>query len=360
MHEPRIHVYPADDGGCGHYRLRWPAAAAHAAGADVHDCYQQALGDLTVTRQGDQLNTRLTGIPDADVVIMQRVTRADHVAAIPLLQAAGIAVVVDADDHLGALPRGHPYRTTSDPARHPRNNRRWLNEACRLADWVTVSTPRLADVYGRHGRVTILPNCIPNRYLQVTAPPHDGLRVGWTGSTVTHVNDLTVCGTAVRDVLDTTGTRFVAVGTGAGVADQLHLDPTQVDPTGWVDLDTYPTVYASLDVAIVPLQPNDFNEAKSWLKGLEAAAVGVPFVASPTGPYRDLADMGAGLLAANPTEWRARLELLTTSMDARAEVAERGRQVAAQWTIESRVDRWIDAWHQAHQHRRTHRELRIA
>ena len=32
---PRVHVYPADDGGClgGHYRLRWPAHTAATAAA---------------------------------------------------------------------------------------------------------------------------------------------------------------------------------------------------------------------------------------------------------------------------------------------------------------------------------------
>lgn len=357
--EPRIHVYAADTGGCGSYRLRWPTAAARAAGVDVHDCHGQPLGQLTVTRNRDRIVTRITDPPDCDIIVLQRVTRADHVAAIPTLQALGYTIVVDIDDDLAALPTGHPYRVAADPTRRPHDNRTWLNEACRQADLVTVSTPALAERYGRHGRVRVLPNCVPARYLDTTAA-RTWDRVGWTGSTVTHVDDLRVCGTGVRDAIRTTGATFVAVGTGAGVQDQLALD-TEPDATGWVDLDQYPTVYAGLDAAIVPLQPNRFNEAKSWLKGLEAAALGVPFVASPTGPYRQLHDLGAGLLAVTPDDWNRHITNLMGSPQMRADIAGQGQAVAADWTIERRVDAWVDAWHHARTlHARRHRELRIA
>ena len=44
--------------------------------------------------------------------------------------------------------------------------------------------------------------------------------------------------------------------------------------TGWVELDEWPDAFGALDVGIVPLAPNRFNEAKSSLKMLEMAAVG--------------------------------------------------------------------------------------
>ncbi len=136
---------------------------------------------------------------------------------------------------------------------------------------------------------------------------------------------------------------------------------TEPEATGWVDLDQYPTVYAGLDAAIVPLQPNRFNEAKSWLKGLEAAALGVPFVASPTGPYQQLHDLGAGLLAVTPDDWNRHITNLMGSPQMRADIAGQGLAVAADWTIERRVDAWVDAWHHARTlHARRHRELRIA
>lgn len=359
---PTIHVYPADDGGCGRYRLRYPGDAARTAGADVtvHPP-GTPLGNITIARRGtDSIAVRVDDLPDADVVVLQRVTGADTVAAVPYLQAHGIAVVVDVDDDLTSLPKGHPYRVGSSPVRDPVRNRRWVSEACRLADLVTVSTPRLAEVYGRHGRTRVLPNCVPAAFLEVAKPAtNDPVRIGWTGSTITHIGDLDVCGDGVARALRASGARFRAVGTGVGVREQLHLgdDP---EATGWVPIDDYPAAYATLDVAVVPLAPNPFNEAKSWLKGMEAAALGVPFVASPTAPYRALHAEGAGWLAEHPDDWAVHLTLLALEPDARAEQAAAGRTVAARWTYERHAEHWVDAWTEAVANRRRRKEPRIA
>ena len=360
---PLVRVFNADLGGCGHYRLIWPAQAAAAAGGNVH-----IGGPLREVRQkrvvGRRIiDERIAVETDADVVVYQRLVSRDVVDTIPHLQAAGVAVVVDIDDDLDALPKGHPYRAATSPARPLRRhadgyvddpdakNRLWLREACRQADLVTVSTPALAQRYARHGRVAVLPNCIPTSYLAVTPPPHDGVRVGWTGSVATHVDDLRVCGGGIREALRASGASMWVVGTGVGVAAQLRLT-TEPQATGWVDLADYPAVYAGLDVALVPLQPNAFNEAKSWLKGLEAAALGVPFVASPTGPYRALVDEGAGTLATSPDEWARLVTLLALEADERADLAGRGREVAARWTFDRHADRWLSAWHEALANRR--------
>jgi hypothetical protein len=65
-----------------------------------------------------------------------------------------------------------------------------------------------------------------------------------------------------------------------------------------------------IDIGIVPLHPSPFNEAKSNLKGLEYALSGIPFVASSTQEYRDLADAGAGRVAKNNKEWLKHLKQL--------------------------------------------------
>jgi hypothetical protein len=65
-----------------------------------------------------------------------------------------------------------------------------------------------------------------------------------------------------------------------------------------------------IDIGIVPLNPNQFNEAKSNLKGLEYALSGIPFVASDTQEYRDLADMGVGRIAKSNKDWLKHLKQL--------------------------------------------------
>jgi hypothetical protein len=41
-----------------------------------------------------------------------------------------------------------------------------------------------------------------------------------------------------------------------------------------------------IHVGLVPLTRGPFNEAKSYLKGLEYAAAGIPFIATPTEEYQ--------------------------------------------------------------------------
>lgn len=378
-----VTVIPADHGGCGWYRLRHPVAALHHQGHDevtLRDTYPRALYQDTF------LGTRLVEVDcDTDVIVFQRPLHQDVVDAIPALQRQGIAVVVEIDDDFEHLPKGHPARRGTghhlrfqpdDPGRgvlprkletraatldvvEPPNHRRWLREACRRADLVTVSTPALADVYGGHGRVAVLPNLVPDTYLDVQAEGHDGaVRVGWTGSTHTHVGDLDVTGGAVADAIDDSHAALWIVGTGEGVEQGLGRAPDHC--TGWVEIDDYPAAYALLDVAIVPLALNPFNEAKSWLKGLEAAALGVPFVASPTGPYRTLHDLGAGLLAATPDEWRRLVTRLACIDEARAEHAEAGRAVAAELTYGAHAWRWLEAWNEAVRWHRTRTNRSVA
>ena len=63
-----------------------------------------------------------------------------------------------------------------------------------------------------------------------------------------------------------------------------------IEQTGMIEQELFHAQVAQLDTGIVPLQRSRFNEAKSNLKGLEYAALGVPFVASPTAEYERLAE----------------------------------------------------------------------
>ena len=66
----------------------------------------------------------------------------------------------------------------------------------------------------------------------------------------------------------------------------------------------YPRLLTHFHVGLIPLSTNLFNEAKSNLKGLEYAAAGIPFIATPTEEYRILHEAGVGRLAATPEQWR--------------------------------------------------------
>ena len=110
-------------------------------------------------------------------------------------------------------------------------------------------------------------------------------------------------------------------------------------------IDEYPNLLSRFHVGLIPLTRKPFNEAKSNLKGLEYAAAGIPFIATPTEEYRVLHASGVGRLAESEDEWvdHAR-ELL--DVDVRREEAERQRAIVERdWAMHVRGPEWDTALH---------------
>ena len=357
----RVYVHPADAGGCGMYRLVWPSEQLIADGHDVH-----VLPDHTYkcewldTIAGPTVKRVVTPI-DADVVVIQRPLHRNRYELIRAIQARGCAVVVEIDDDFHAISLRNPAWRAANPMNDRDVHRDWLARSCEIADLVTVSTPALAKRYGGHGRVVVLDNYVRDRYVR-TEPSaytreHLGPRdprttVGWTGTVLTHPGDLEQTGGGVAKAVDETGACLSVVGTGIKVRESLGYDG-QVAATGWVPIEAYPECIRRFDVGIVPLKPTEFNEAKSHLKGLEFASLGVPFVATPTGPYRRLADAGIGWPADTPADWwYLTRELILDHEHRRALAAAWRDEVEARWTIEGNAWRWAEAWERALAHQR--------
>jgi glycosyltransferase involved in cell wall biosynthesis len=367
----KVQLHAADLGGCGHYRLIWPGSAAYYAGEDVdvvtpedpRSVFDVEVDPFAPTPDGRPHMIAIKNPPEADVVVLQRPLTRELLEVLRLLQSSGYAVVVEVDDDFESIdPANVAYRTVH-PTYSPNRNYRYLAQACREADLVTVTTPALAARYGRHGRVRIIPNMVPSSYLHVLPNTHEGIRVGWSGTIDTHPRDLQVTRGAVARALRRHGLTFHLIGSGRvrrPMPDGTEEEVTDVrilrnlnigdgetfaHTGGWLPLEKYPMAMAELDVGLVPLELSAFNQAKSYLKGLEFAAVGRPFIASPTDPYLELAGLGAGLIARKPRDWELLLDRLIVDEDYRLELGAHGRRlVAAGHVIENNLDRWLDAW----------------
>jgi spore maturation protein CgeB len=77
----------------------------------------------------------------------------------------------------------------------------------------------------------------------------------------------------------------------------------------------YPKIFTPIDIGIVPLSSIPFNNAKSFIKGLEYAGSGVPFISSPSPEYEYLASKGVGRIARSAEEWEYHIgELISPQM----------------------------------------------
>lgn len=363
----RVIVCPADTGGSGYYRLRWPARVLRAHGFDV-DVFDSEQGEhaLVCRWQRDPNGVEhvvgIEHVEDCDVMVLQRPLRYDLVEVIPHLRARGVAVVVEVDDDFSVLdPRNvAAQKLRSDPTRDPAH----LAAACRMADGVTATTRALLDRYARPGRGHLLPNCVPERYLRTKpAEQWDGLRLGWTGSVHTHPTDLQVTHgrvnrAAVRwDAATQQEVVLQVLGTGDAAAAALGWTGPLITKE-WVGIMEYPAHMACCDVGIVPLADTAFNRAKSCLKLLEFSALGIAAVASPSPDNQRIHAEGAGVLAKSPGDWERQVRSLLFDADRREDVAGLSRRAAERWTIEQHADRWWDAWAAAAEHHAKERKVR--
>lgn len=342
-----VYVYPADTGGCGYYRLIWPALALRSQGHTVKILHPQSTQRVSGTPDGNGNLTNATAPSDADVLVFQRVSSKMMLQAMKIWRHNGIAVVIDIDDDMSAIDQRNPAwlalhpRSTGSTAEYDWNTARLIAEA---ASFVTVSTDALLKRYAPHGRGAILRNCIPAAALRIKGEKTPK-SIGWGGALVSHTDDIQVVGLAMARI-QREGYKFTIVGPQRGTKSAFRLDEEAVCD-GPTTIGQWPHALSKLEVGIAPLNDTRFNAAKSWLKMLEYAAVGTACIGSPRAEYMRLHQKGVGLLASNPTEWYRHAKRLLSDESYRSEVVQRGREAVADLTIEDNAWRWWEAWSSA-------------
>lgn len=342
----RIYVYPADVHGCGYIRLIWVSRVLAAQGHHITIVMPGTKSPFEIKGQIQDGKTVAASAPaDADVMVFQRITHRRLSEAIPLFRAKGIAVVMDMDDDLTCIHPSNPAWRALRPSADGAFGWDVAQDSCRDATLVTVSTDALAERYAPHGRVSVLRNCLPERYLDI--PHTDSDVVGWGGALASHPDDLTVLGPAMARHT-ATGGHFRVVGPPNGVREFLGIE-TNWSASGGVHINQWPHQLASdLGIGIAPLADTRFNAAKSWLKPLEYAFLGIPAVMSPRVEYARLHAEGVGMLAKRPRDWERVCRDLAADPLRRKELGEAGRSVAARYTIEANAWRWLEAWQRAY------------
>lgn len=332
-------VLPSDAGGCGHYRLVWPAEACAAEGKPV--LVQQRMPKITVDQRG---NVGGINIGNFKVVVIQRPGSYQIPQVIDIFHQNGVKVVIDMDDSMSKIDPRNPVYKHYDPRTNQKRN--WINVAksCELADLVTCTTDALAEEYGSHGRVQIIKNHVPRRYLDLERPNNEVPILTWAGWTVTHPGDLRVTSGVMGSVLAETGARFMAYGD-LNIFSELQIRyKTPHFHHNFESIQQYPEHLVKADVGIVPLKLTPFNAGKSWLKCLEYASLGIVPVASPTPDNIQFAELGGCILAEKPADWHREVKELLLDHDKRAELSKKVREVASQWILEDHYEKWWGAW----------------
>jgi hypothetical protein len=108
----------------------------------------------------------------------------------------------------------------------------------------------------------------------------------------------------------------------------------------WIRGLDLPLITSTFDVGLVPLVKNDFNEAKSCLKGMEYAACGIPCIATPTAEYRRWVKEGENGYLAEPEGFTARLDDLLVDRELLERMGQHARLQATEASLEKHIQEW--------------------
>jgi hypothetical protein len=187
----------------------------------------------------------------------------------------------------------------------------------------------------------VLHNYLSDAYYEQSHEDSD--EIVWPASVHSHPDDPSVVGPAISRLIDD-GARFTTYGFPEVTARAFGLGMPSHDPPDDVNILGWPAAIARHGIGIAPLADTHFNACKSWLKPLELAAVGVPWVGSPRVEYQRLHALGCGVLAKKPRDWYRILSTLRTDEVQRKELSSAGREVAETLRLRQHAWRWVEAW----------------
>lgn len=252
---------------------------------------------------------------DCDIIIDIRSMHKDIPGMIKKATQQGQVFVSDVDDwYWGGGPLTKNVNWIKlQPQTNPDVNINHYRQVIAASSAVFVSTPYLAD---RINWVNSKKKYLVENHIDFSQYPkrehieQEKPTIGWTGFTGLRIGDLDILKAFYPSIVDDFG--FHHSGHQLQVpkfADEVGLPEDRVSI---VNAEPYIGYYREksfvFDIGVAPLTNVAFNRAKSWLKGLEYTAAGIPFVASSVAEYVRLKNIyGVGRLAEKPIDWKRHL-----------------------------------------------------
>jgi hypothetical protein len=271
----------------------------------------------------------------ADVVHMWRLFRGPARRLATALKEAGVAVVFDNDDDMTRVPKGSPAYSEMKAARE--QVAKELGATLRLADLVTTTCGELAGRLRRlgGGDVRVVENYVEAGFLRERKAAGDGVTIGWVAGAEHRgdLKDLRLRRTLEQLLEAQPHVSLVSIGVDLGVRSERYVHHP------FVPFPELPDAIAQFDIALAPIADVSFNRVRSNVKVKEYAAAGVPWLASPIGPYKDLGEEQGGRLVAD-YGWPDALAQLVTDAPARVALAERAAAWGRTQTVIANVGEW--------------------
>lgn len=266
---PKIFGMARGKDGGGFYRVTSPLDALQSAGlAQTHFEYKNFISTYIMMQQ-------------PDIIIYQTPLHDNMLRFLELIKKyyPHVTLIYEIDDLLTNIPIENRafHSQYKDTAKR-------LQKGLKYCDRMVVSTQPLKEAFQSYiDDIRIIPNYLPKALwgnLQSKRNRSKKLRVGWAGS-IFHKGDLALIFKLVENYHDAVEWVFFGMA-----PEKLE---GKIEFHSGVSLELYPEKLATLDLdlALVPLEDNAFNAAKSNLRLLEFGILGWPVICSDVYPYRD-------------------------------------------------------------------------
>lgn len=262
---PVVIAHNIDWHGCGYYRV------IHPFNALADELYIEGGTSDNFLKAVDLAEFR----PDT-ILIQPAASRGLSSYIERLKKFTDAKIVLDYDDYTPNIPVRSAVRRTIK-----QDIIKDIRKDCQLADKIVVSTPALAEEFFRFtNSIVVAPNGLPRGvWGDLISRRQTGkkLRVGWAGG-ATHAGDLSILKPLMKIFENEVQWVFMGMQP-EGINCEFHKG---------VPIEVYPEKLASLDLdlALVPLEVNQFNICKSNLRLLELGVCGIPIICTDIEPFR--------------------------------------------------------------------------
>lgn len=250
-----------------------------------------------------------------DIIYIQKIPLPGIV--IRIIEFIGGKVVFDFDDALYTSPDWEE----DDPERRSR-----LKQSLEASTAVFTGNPNLSSFARRYNdNIYTLPTPVPKENRISTETESDQVTIGWIGSPG-NLRYLQLIEEPLDCILENCDTELVIV-TGEDRPVDLFEENDDVRYISW-SLEEERGQLAKFDLVVRPMSDTEWINGKGgYTSVIRCMSLGLPVIASPISPLKELTSPGDSILfASTPEEWHNMLEYLICNVDFRNEVGKKARQ----------------------------------
>lgn len=262
-------------------------------------------------------------------------------------RARHIPVIFDIDDLVfdpevvNDPVKGLPH----DQAAHYYEGSWHYRQTLLACDYIVAATEYLADIARSYGKTAFVHRNGLSQWMAEAAealiqrrreqPERDTIIIGYSSGTATHDRDFLEASPALVQILAHHPQSELHILGPLAIPPELRSFSERVRNLPLTPWEEVPRILNTFDINLGPLEPgNPFCRAKSEVKYIEAASLGVPTIASRVEAFESaIRDGENGFLASGTDEWVEKLERLLSDPALRQSMGEAARaDVLARYT----------------------------